>query len=124
MQATMISLNHISSFARNESSINIGLNYNSTKMYSTNTTQMGFTLGYSRLFFEDALSLSLSNNFNLSNVNGERDGTILNSTASLSYALKNRHSFSFNANVIKTTSKQFENFTETMGSIGYNYRLR
>jgi hypothetical protein len=124
MQATMISLNHISSFTRNASSINTGLNYNSTKMFMANNTQLGFTVGYSRSFFDNALNLSLSNNFNLSNVNGERDGTVLNSTATLSYALKNRHSFNLNANVIKTTSLQYENFTETMGTIGYNYRIK
>jgi hypothetical protein len=124
MQAIMLGLNHISSFARNGSSINTGLNYNSTQMYATHNTQMGLTLGYSRSFLENALSLSSSNNFNLSSVNGVRDGTLLNTTASASYALKDRHSFNLNINVIKTTSKQFENFTETMGSIGYHYRLR
>ncbi len=124
MQAKMVSMLYVQNFSKNAVSVNAGINYNDVEMAFVKNTQLGFTIGYSRTFLKEALNCSINNNFNLSKVNNKQDGTVLNSTGSLNYTMKNKHSFNFTVSMIKTTSKQFDNFTETMGSIGYNYQIR
>jgi hypothetical protein len=124
MQATMIALNHVSSFTRRGNSINSGLNYNNIKMAETTNTQFGATLGFTQSFFKESLSTSANLNYNKSLINSIPDGAVINGTMNASYSFAQRHSLTFSFNVISTTSKQFESYVETIGTIGYNLVLR
>lgn len=123
MKAMAININHSTTFNKRGNAINSGLNYNNVKTAQLKNTQYGFTVGYSHPFFENTLTTSVSCNYNFSKVNGEQDGNIINGTATAAYNYK-KHSFSFNFNIINTTSKQFAGYTETLATLGYNYRLK
>jgi len=124
MQAMMLSVNHSSSFSRWGNSINTGLNYNIINMAATDNKQVGATLGYTQNFFNDALNMNVSANYNKSYINNVADGKVINSSASLGYTFAKRHALSFAFNIIRTTSLQFENYTETLGSLAYVVRIK
>ena len=124
MQAMMLAVNHTSSFTRLGNSINTGLNYNIINMALTENKQLGATLGYTQNFLKDALNMNVSTNYNKSYIDGASDGTVINGSASLAYAFAKRHALSFTFNMIRTTSKQFENYTETLGSLAYVVRIK
>jgi hypothetical protein len=124
MKASMVSFNHSSSFTKRGNSISSGLNFNHTKTASVANTQFGATAGYSQAFFKGTLNTSVSANYNISYVNGVQDGNIITGNATASYQVKKRHNFSFNASLIRTNSKQFESYTELMGTIAYQFTIR
>ena len=124
MKAMLISFNHMSSFSRKNNSLQSGLQYSRISMQQIDNTQWGFTVGYGQALFSERLNLSLSGNYNWSFIKGSNDGNVLNGTASLSYTAGGRHTFSAASNIIRTTSKQYENFTETSGTLGYHFLIR
>lgn len=124
MKAMMLSFNHTSSFTKRGNSINSGLNYNNIKAASGINTQIGATIGYSQAFFQNKLSTTANINWNKSLIDHVSDGSILNGTLTMSLAVGKRQSFSFNYNMVRTASKQFGNYMETTGAIGYNLRLK
>ncbi len=123
MKAEVINLNHNTTFNKKGNSINSGINYNKISTASFNNSQLGFTVGYSHSFFKQALSASINANYNFSTINGEKDGNILNATFAANYSYR-KHSFSVNFNLINTVSKQFDGYTETMATLGYNFRIK
>ena len=123
MQAMMFAVNHSSSFTRLGNSISTGLNYNLINMAVVKNKQIGATLGYSQNFLEDALSMNVSANYNKSYIDNTSDGNIINGSASLGYSFAKRHSLSFNFNIIRTKSLQFESYTETLASLAYSVRI-
>jgi hypothetical protein len=124
MKSTMISLNHSSSFTKSNNSINSGFNFNQIKTFGANNIQLGITTGYSQSFMKQRLLANANINYNISYVNQAQDGSVINGTAFLSYQLKNRHAFTLNSTIVSTSSKQFDGYTEVMGSIGYQFRLK
>lgn len=124
MQAFMVALNHTSSFTRLGNSISTGLNYNVINMTLAENKQVGATLGYSQNFLKDALNMSVSANYNKSYIGNASDGNIINGSASLGYSFAKRNSLSFSFNVIRTTSIQFESYTETLASLAYAVRIK
>lgn len=124
MKAMMFSFNHSSSFTKRSNSINSGLNFNSTKTAASTNTQYGATLGYSQSFFKQALTASVGANYNISYVDAAQDGNIITGNATASYQFKKRHSFSFNASLIRSNSKQYESYTEVTGSLSYVFLLK
>lgn len=124
MKAMMLAFNHTSSFTKRGNSINSGLNYNNIKTAANINTQIGATIGYSQAFFQGKLNTTANINFNKSLIDHNPDGSILNGTVNMSLAVGKRQSFSFSFNLIRTASKQFGNYMETMGSVGYNLVLK
>lgn len=124
MKAMMIALNHISSFTKRGNSVNTGLNYNNIKMAGGINTQYGVTAGYTQSFFKEALSGTANINVNKSYIDKVSDGSIINGTLSLGYTFAKKHSLSFSFNIISTRSKQYEDYVETIGSLGYNLLLK
>lgn len=124
MQAMMLAVNHTSSFTRLGNSVNTGLNYNIINMALGENKQIGATLGYTQNFLKDALNMNISANYNKSYIDGASDGTVINGSASLGYAFAKRHALSFTFNMIRTTSLQFESYTETLGSLAYVVRIK
>ncbi|HMI78220.1 MAG TPA: hypothetical protein VK484_05475 [Ferruginibacter sp.] len=124
MKATMFSFNHSSSFVKMNNAISSGLNFNRIKTAASTNTQYGASLGYTQSFFKQALSASVGANYNMSYVNAVQDGNIITANATASYQLKTRHSFSFNASLIRSNSKQFESYTELTGSLSYVLLLK
>lgn len=124
MQAMMFALNHVSSFTRRGNSINTGLNYNDTKMAGTENKQLGATLGYTQAFFKDALNTNATVNYNKSYIDKVSDGNVINGSATLGYTFAKRHNLSFTYNIIKTTSLQYESYTEMLGSLSYTVRIK
>ena len=124
MQALMLAVNHSSSFTRLGNSISTGLNYNIIKMALAENKQVGATLGYSQNFLKDALNMNVSANYNKSYIDNASDGNIINGSASLGYSFAKRHSLSFNLNIIRSNSLQFESYTEILGSLAYVIRIK
>lgn len=124
MKATMFSFNHSSSFVKRSNAINSGLNFNHIKTAASTNTQYGATLGYSQSFFKQALSASVGANYNISYVNAVQDGNIITGSITAGYQFKKRHSFSFNASLIRSNSKQYESYTELTGSFSYVLLLK
>ncbi len=124
MKATMFSFNHTSSFSKIGNSVNSGLNFNRIKTAASTNTQYGATLGYAHSFFEQSLSASVGANYNISYVDAAQDGNIITGSATASYQFKKRHSFSFNASLIRSNSKQYESYTELTGSLSYLLLLK
>lgn len=124
MQAMMLALNHTSSFIRSGNSINTGLNYNLIKMALAENKQIGATLGYTQNFFKDALNINATVNYNKSYIDKVSDGNVINGSATLGYTFAKRHNLSFTYNIIKTTSLQYESYTEMLGSLAYTVRIK
>ncbi len=124
MKAMMLSLNHSASFLQHNNSISSGLNYNQIKTALSKNNQYGASLGYTQSLLEQTLNANVGVNYNLSYVDAIKDGNIITGSATGSYQLKNKHSFSFNASLIKSNSNQFESYTELTGSLSYVYRLK
>jgi len=124
MQAMMLAVNHTSAFTKWGNSINTGINYNIIKMAFTENKQIGATMGYTQNFFKDVLNMTVGANYNKSYIDDVSDGTVVNGSASLGYSFAKRHSLSFAFNIIRTTSLQFENYTETLGSLAYVVRIK
>lgn len=123
MKATVFNLNHSTTFTKLGNSINSGINLNKITTTLLTNEQLGFTLGYTQAFFKQTLQSSFNINYNISKVNNEADGNIVNASAALSYSIK-KHSFSFNYNLIKTTSNIYQGYTETIATLGYNIRIK
>lgn len=117
-------LNHTSSFTRRGNSNSTGLNYNNSKMAGTENKQVSATIGYTQAFLKEALSTTVNVNYNKSFVNDQSDGAVINGSMGSSYVFAKRHAMNFSLNVMKITSKHFENCFETTGSLGYNVRLK
>jgi len=124
MKAAMISFNHSSSFVRKSNSISSGLNYNRTKTASLTNAQFGATLGYAQSFFKQTLSANVSMNYNMSYINKVQDGNVITAAATASYQFKKKHAFSVNVSLVRSNSKQYESYTEVIGSISYRFTIR
>ncbi len=124
MKAMIAAFNHVSSFNKRGNSLNTGLNYNIITQTGIVNTQLGVTLGYSQSFFNNVLSTNANVNLNKSLIDKIADGSVLNGTLTMGCAFAQRHSLNFSFNIISTKSKQFENYVETIGTIGYALRLK
>ena len=112
MKATMFSINHNTMLVKRSNSISSGLNYNRIKTAASTNVQYGATAGYSQSFFKQALSTSISANYNASYINSVQDGSIITGTLTAGYQFKKRHTFSLNASLIRSNSKQYQSYTE------------
>ncbi|MEO6253902.1 MAG: hypothetical protein ABIO79_11375 [Ferruginibacter sp.] len=124
MKATMFSFNHSSSFIKRSNIISSGLNFNRIKTATSTNTQYGASVGYNQSFFKQALSAAVGVNYNMSYVDAVQDGNIITANATAGYQFKKRHTFSFNASLVRSNSKQFESYTELTGSISYLLLLK
>ena len=68
--------------------------------------------------------MNVSANYNKSYVDNASDGNLINGSASLGYTFAKRHSLSFNLNIIRSNSLQFESYTEILGSLAYVLRIK
>lgn len=124
MSTQTASLSHTTAVMRDDKSISSGINYNRILVAGILNTQAGATLGYGQSFFKKALTASTSVNYNLSSVDGTSDGSILNLSLAAGYRAGERHNFSLGYSFIRTQSKQFDNYTETMGTLTYGLMLK
>jgi|GEM_PF-3720955 len=60
----------------------------------------------------------------MSYVDAVQDGNIITGNATASYQFKKRHSFSFNASLIRSNSRKYESYTELTGSLAYVFLLK
>lgn len=121
MRTAMCSFNHSSLFANN--SINSGINLNQIKSFIGNNVQIGATLGYGQSFLQRKINANVNINLNISYVDGQQDGSVLNGSASASYEISSHHFLTFNTTLINTNSKKFDSYAEILGSVTYQLRL-
>ncbi|TVR76698.1 MAG: hypothetical protein EA409_12930 [Saprospirales bacterium] len=105
-------------------SINAGLNHTVLNSAFIENIQMGATLGAGRNIFSENLNFTANAQFNLSAVDGNSDGSLINGNLGLNYRFKERHSLRLNTNILVSNSKAFESYTEIMGQLGYSYSIR
>ena len=124
MNTTVLSLSHTTSFLAAGNAISSGLNYNVIQLPAIRNTQAGASVGYAQPLLEKRLNLNSTVNYNLSFVDGAQDGAIFNLTLGGSYTAAERHTFSLTYNFINTASKQYQGYTEQLGSLNYNLLLK
>ncbi len=103
--------------------INIGGNYSKINLYQLQTDRYGGTLGANKVFFENKLTTSASTTYNFTRINGTADGAVISGNLTASIAATKKLSFGLSTSLTRSNSKQFEDYTEWMGSVNLNYRF-
>lgn len=101
-----------------------GINYNQIQVFNLNTDRYGISAGLNKNFLEGKFSSSLSGNYNLVRVNQESDGSVWSFNLSASMAATQKLNFSLYLNSLINRSTLFDNYTEWMGGVQLNYRIR
>jgi hypothetical protein len=100
------------------------LNYANNKGPQLDDKNYGATIGASKAFLKDRVSVSLSNSIIINNRN-ESDGLIINESLQTSYRFLKKHSISgmlyYNNNQPKNASPLFPQFSEWRGELGYHF---
>jgi hypothetical protein len=112
------------SFVESKFSINTGLNYNDVQLGETKTANYGLNLGAGKPFYKDRLNLNANTSFNLAQLNGESDGSILNAGLTGSFLVHKKHSLNFGMHWIRSTSAFRGKYSEWRGQLGYSWVLR
>ena len=101
-----------------------GLNFNRILLALLTTNRYGFTLGATNSKPDGKWQLGWSGAFNLSDVDGKPDGSVISTSANVAYSPARRHQFSLFVNVLRNNSRQFDDYTELMGGASYRVSLR
>jgi opacity protein-like surface antigen len=101
-----------------------GLNFNIIQLATLNTTRYGATLGAEKSTKSQIWLLSGSTTYNLSNLDTVRDGSVISINSSIRFAPRPKHAFILSANVLRTNSSAFDDFTEIIAGLHYNYIFR
>lgn len=103
---------------------NIGSNYNIIQLSNLSTRRYGVTLGVNKSDKENRWSTNLSSSFNLSSIDGESDGSLISTNVGFSYSPKENQSFSLNSNIVRNNSQKFDDYTEIIFNISYQYSFK
>ena len=101
-----------------------GLNYNIIQLANLNTTRYGATAGADKSTKDQKWVLSGSVTYNLSNIDKEKDGSVISFNTNIRFAPEPKHAFTLSANILRNNSSAFEDFTEVIAGLNYNYMLR
>lgn len=101
-----------------------GLNYNIIRLSTFSTTRYGATIGADKSIKDQTWVLSGSATYNLSTIEKEKDGSVISFNTSVRFAPTPAHAFTFSANVLRNNSEAFDNFTEVLAGLNYNYIFR
>ncbi len=93
----------------------VGANFNNIKVYQISSNRYGGTLGVNKTWSEGRNSIGLSSTWNLSEVNGEKDGSILSTSLNLGWNFAQVYQFSVFATVLRNNSIAFDDYTELQG---------
>ncbi|MBK9256377.1 MAG: hypothetical protein IPM42_12890 [Saprospiraceae bacterium] len=101
-----------------------GLNYNIINLSQLNTTRYGGTLGADKATKDQKWTLSGSATYNLSTIDSKQDGSVISFNSGIRFSPEPKHSFTFSANVLRNNSSAFNDFTEVIAGLNYNYIFR
>ncbi len=105
-------------------SFSTGLNHTIISNPLIENTLTGVSLGATRSISEKGISFNLTSQINSTSVNGQSDGMIFNTGAGGSMNFADRHQMRINLNWMRSTSKQFESYSEIVFQMGYTYRIK
>ena len=94
-----VSGNYILTLIKYSASISIGINYTTMKMSTFTNSLLGGTIGLSKSFLKNKLSVNVPLSLQRNTCNGS-SGLIMNAGSTMSYRPFKKHSFSFNFNYI------------------------
>ncbi|MEO1052044.1 MAG: hypothetical protein AAFX87_15535 [Bacteroidota bacterium] len=105
--------------------IAVALNFNHSELPGNQSTTFGPNVSVSRAFLEKTLRTTVSTSFNRVENNGEVGSQVFNMRLNGSYKLKDHHTFSLNAIMLRRlASVNTENpFTEYTITMNYGYRF-
>ncbi|MEM7109226.1 MAG: hypothetical protein AAF519_13450 [Bacteroidota bacterium] len=98
-----------------------GLNYLTLEAAQSDITRYGISLGAEKSLFERKMTLQLNGMYNLSQLNGSSDGSVINGNIDIRYTPHPAHSFSMRCQAIlnRTTA----GFDDYMLSANYSFML-
>ncbi|MBK9292526.1 MAG: hypothetical protein IPM52_13010 [Bacteroidetes bacterium] len=100
-----------------------GLNHTTLSSPLLENRLTGLSLGAGKNFKPSGINLSFNTNFSNSSVDGNSDGMVVNAGFVANMKLKKRHEFRTNLHYLRTTSKQFDSFSDLVFQMGYTLRL-
>lgn len=124
VRAKVAILTYSGAWVKNGLSFQTGINYNGVTLGEVETTNYGFLLGAGRSFGKDKMNVNLNTNFNLAQLNGERDGAVINASLSGMYRMHPKHALNFGLHFIRSTSSYRGKYSELRGMVGYSWVLQ
>jgi len=124
MNTSFINVNHNLQYIESGWGFSQGINYNYIELAMFSTTRLGISAGFTKSFSENKFNSSLQATYNLSYIEGNRDGINAVVNANLSYVISPKQSLSGFVNIIRNQSAEFNNYTEILGGLSYSYRFR
>jgi len=115
-----VSGNYILTLMQYNASLSAGINYTTMKMSLFTNTLLGGTIGLSKAFLKNKLSVNVPLSIQRNTFN-RASGWIMNAGSTINYKPFKRHSFSFNLNYIGnlTATSVSPAFHEFKGVVGY-----
>lgn len=106
-----------------EMSASLAFNYNQNVAENLDTRMLGPTLSINKSLLKRALVLTFSASFNQAYTNGKQNSQVMNGRLGVSYTLKQKHRFAFNAIYLnqQTRTEQATAFSEFTGTLNYAY---
>jgi hypothetical protein len=101
-----------------------GLNYNIIALSDLNTTRYGLSAGIDKQTKDQKWIINGNMTFNLSQIENKQDGNVTSLYSSIRYAPKPKHAFTLSGNILINRSAQFDDFTEYISALQYNYLFR
>lgn len=123
MQTTMFSRNYTVNY-NSGLQLTAGINHTAIQSASIENTLSGLSLGVGKNVPEKGISINLNTNLNSSYIDGNLDGLVVNTGLLANFKIKEKHQLRANVFWQKTSSKQFDSFSDVMIQFGYNYTIR
>ncbi len=115
LNTAFVTANFSKNYLRSGWGWSAGANFTNIKVYQLNSNRYGGTVGVNKSWSEGRNSISWSTTWNLSEVEGAHDGSVLSNTVNFGWSFAEMYHFSIYATHLNNRSMAFENYTEWQG---------